>query len=111
MPAYQCFCCRFANQLFIFRYRSVVRKQTLRGHEHVVESVSWGKKPRDAAAIMAAAAAGEDITDASSGDAVVRHSMVLFDVPVELMFHNVTCVIYSIQFILLIFFSLLITYI
>jgi hypothetical protein len=71
----------------------------------VVESTSWGKKPRDAAAIMAAAAAGEDITDASSGDAVVRHSMVLpffstIDVPVELMFHNVACVTYSIQFIL-----------
>jgi platelet-activating factor acetylhydrolase IB subunit alpha len=33
--------------------------QTLRGHEHVVESVCYGKKPRDAAAIMASTAASE----------------------------------------------------
>lgn len=39
-------------------------KQTLRGHEHVVETLCYGRKPRDAAAIMAAAAAGvETSTD------------------------------------------------
>ena len=31
--------------------------QTLRGHEHVVETVSFGKRPRDAAAIMASSSA------------------------------------------------------
>ncbi|KAJ1442076.1 Lissencephaly-1 [Ochromonadaceae sp. CCMP2298] len=32
--------------------------QTLRGHEHVVESVCYGKRPRDAAAIMASEGVG-----------------------------------------------------
>ncbi len=33
--------------------------QTLRGHEHVIETLCFGKKPTDAAALMAAAAHSE----------------------------------------------------
>lgn len=51
------------SALFVCHYlynSYVLLEQTLRGHEHVIETLCYGRKPRDAAAIMAAAAAGVD---------------------------------------------------
>ena len=38
---------------FLMVFMCELYPQTLRGHEHVVETVSYGKKPVDAAAIVA----------------------------------------------------------
>ena len=63
--------------------------QTLRGHEHVVETVCYGKKPLDAAAIVAAAAAttspvksttssgNNNSSNGEAKDTQVRQSMLL----------------------------------
>jgi WD40 repeat protein len=40
---------------------AVVHFQTLRGHDHVVETVCYGRRPRDAAAIMASAGSGKPV--------------------------------------------------
>ncbi len=64
---------------FAISPRASLLLQTLRGHEHVVETLCYGKKPTDAAAIMAAAAAaaasGENGT-AAAADANSKDTQV-----------------------------------
>ena len=51
----------------------------MRGHEHVVETVCFGKKPLDAAAIVAAAATngtGSSSTSSSNANGEVKDTQV-----------------------------------
>lgn len=62
--------------------------QTLRGHEHVVETVSFGKRPRDAAAIMASSSASGASSSSSAGakaDDMGAVSTVLYSSKVVIM--------------------------
>ena len=52
----------------VWKLRAGQLASTLRGHEHVVESVSFGRKPTTAADIMAAAAAGASTPGAAGDD-------------------------------------------
>jgi hypothetical protein len=48
--------------------------QTLRGHEHVIETLCYGKKPTDAATIIAATGASSN--GSSSAVDQVRNSII-----------------------------------